>query len=483
VPQSRFPAPAAAQYLGAAVDPLKTFCNFQFFSRKSRVIHHTFGKRIGATCLYEQTGSLRLSMSLSLSEASAALDVGTLFVIAIWVTSLLGLFLVFAWIQERIPALGWWGIAYLIGGFSGAVWRFGGAGNALLPSGIANILLFVAVGMIWTAARLFHGRRVLWGPMCLGALLWLVAWSFPAFAQSAGSRVLLSSAIIAVYTFLIAAELWRERRKTLIRRWPALFVPMLHGAIFLFPVAVATLGHGRSGMREVPSGWLTLFVIEVVLYVVGAAFIVLIHAKDRTVRFYKLAAATDPLTGVLNRRGFTEAADIVMGRSSEAKVPVSVIAFDLDHFKSINDRFGHGRGDAVLKLFASVVRRNMRADDVIGRLGGEEFIAILPGTLADACAAAERVRAAFESCAELAEMKLPATVSVGVACGSPLAVLDELIARADGALYRAKMNGRNRVEADQEAVAAAPNRPARQPSWRKAKPGSNPALGVSLSTQ
>jgi diguanylate cyclase (GGDEF)-like protein len=418
-----------------------------------------------------------------LSQASAALDVGTLFVIAIWVTSLLGLFLVFAWIQERIPALGWWGAAYLIGGFSGAVWRFGAAGASLLPSGIANILLFVAVGMIWSAARLFHGRRVLCGPMCLGALVWLVAWTFPAFAQSAGARVLVSSAIIAAYTFLIAAELWRERRKMLIQRWPALFVPMLHGAIFLFPVTLATLANGSPGSLEVPSGWLALFVIEIVLYVVGAAFIVLNLAKDRSVRFYKMAAATDPLTGVLNRRGFTEAADIVTALSCEGSVPVSVIAFDLDHFKSINDRFGHSTGDAVLKLFAAVARKNMRVDDVIGRLGGEEFIAILPGTLADACVAAERVRAAFAACAELADLKIVATVSVGVACGSPLAALDELIAHADGALYRAKMNGRNRVEADQEAVAAAPNRPSRQPSWRKARPRSNPALGASFNPQ
>ena len=75
--------------------------------------------------------------------------------------------------------------------------------------------------------------------------------------------------------------------------------------------------------------------------------------------------------------------------------PVSVLAFDLDHFKSINDRFGHAVGDAVLQLFAKVVRKTMRANDIIGRLGGEEFVAILPGTLAEAAIAAERVRAAF----------------------------------------------------------------------------------------
>ena len=407
-------------------------------------------------------------MSMDLAAASAALDVATLFVIAIWVTSLLGLFLLFAWVQERIPALAWWGVAYLIGGFSGAIWRFGGVSASLLPSGVANILLFIAVGMIWSAARLFHGRPVSWGAMCLGALVWLVAWSFPPFAHSAGSRVLVSSLIVAAYTFLIAAELGRERRNVLIRRWPAVFVPMLHGAVFVFPVALATLGGGGSGLRGVPTGWLTLFVIEIVLYVVGAAFIVLILAKDRTVRFYKMAATTDPLTGALNRRGFFEAAELLMERNRARKAPVSVLAFDLDHFKSINDRHGHAGGDAILTLFAAAVRRTLRSDDIVGRLGGEEFVALLPSTLADAAVAAERVRAAFAACAECDGRRIAATVSVGVACGSPLAAVDALIARADAALYRAKTNGRNRVEADEEAVPATERRSKEEPSSRGA---------------
>ncbi|MGA3308405.1 MAG: GGDEF domain-containing protein [Xanthobacteraceae bacterium] len=396
-------------------------------------------------------------MSMNLAEASVALDIGTLFVIAICVTSLLGLFLLFAWIQERIQALAWWGVAYLIGGFSGAIWRFGDVIAPSLPSGIASILLFIAVGMIWTAARLFHGRPVLWGAMCLGAAVWLIACMFPAFADSAASHILLSSLIVAFYTFLTAIELWRERRNSLIRRWPAIFVPMLHGAIFFFPVALATLAHDANGVRGPATGWIAVFAIEIVLYVVGAAFIVLILAKDRTVRFYKMAAATDPLTGLLNRRGFFEAAGIVMGRSRSRKAPVSVLAFDLDHFKSINDRFGHGIGDATLQLFATVVRKTMRADDIIGRLGGEEFVAMLPGILSDAGAAAERVRSAFAAAgAEFDGRQIAATVSIGVACGSPFAPIEMLIARADAALYRAKMNGRDRVETVDAAVGGAP---------------------------
>ncbi len=118
--------------------------------------------------------------------------------------------------------------------------------------------------------------------MCFGAVVWTALDLLPAIPHTPATRIMLSSVIVATYTFLIAAELWRERRKSLIRRWPALFVPMLHGAIFLFPVALASLG-----VRSLATGWIAVFAIEVMLYVVGAAFIVLVLAKDRTVNRYK----------------------------------------------------------------------------------------------------------------------------------------------------------------------------------------------------
>jgi diguanylate cyclase (GGDEF)-like protein len=401
-------------------------------------------------------------MAITLARTSVSLDVGTLFVIAICVTLLLGVVLLIAWLQERIPALGWWGAAYMIGGFSGALWQWSVRFASPVLVDIANVLLFLAVGMIWGAARLFHGRRVQWSPQLLGAAVWLVACFSPAFTHSAASRIVLSSLIVAAYTFLIAAELWHERRKSLIRRWPASFVPMLHGAIFLFPVALATLSPAGETIRGL-AGWVAVFAIEILLYVIGAAFLVLILAKDRTVRFYKLAATTDPLTGVLNRRGFFEAAGELMDSNRTGMAPVSLLAFDLDKFKSINDRFGHDGGDAVLEMFAQVVRKTMRASDVIGRLGGEEFVAMVSGTLAEAAIAAERVRSAFAAAEIVLEgQRIEATVSIGIACGSPLAAVETLITRADVALYRAKANGRNRIEMDEEAVGAAPHRPAKQ---------------------
>jgi diguanylate cyclase (GGDEF)-like protein len=398
-------------------------------------------------------------MFARLGDASASLDVTTLFIVATCVTSLLGVFLLFAWIQDRVRALAWWAAAYLIGGFSVAFWSIADIVSPPLPVGIANALLFLACGMIWSAARVFHGRPVLWAAMTAGAAVWLVACVIPEFAHSTAARVILSSLTIAVYAFLTAAELWRERRKALIRRWPAIFVPIAHGAIFLVPVPLASLLPADDGMVSLTAGWITVFALEIMLYVIGTAFIVMALTKDRTVRLYKTAALTDPLTGLLNRRGFMEAAAGMAARQSRLQEPVSVLAFDLDHFKSINDRYGHHVGDAVLRLFAAVARGNMRADDILGRLGGEEFVALVPGTLADAATAAERVRAAFAAAAVDFDGELiEATVSVGAACGSAEADLDLMIARADAAMYRAKVNGRNRLETADEAVPAGPRR-------------------------
>ena len=119
-------------------------------------------------------------MFTRLAAASASLDIGTLFVIATCVTGLLGVFLLFAWMQDRVTALAWWGAAYLIGGFSGVLWRLGDAISPPLPAGMPDILLFIAVGMIWSAARLFHGRPVLWGSMFLGSVVWIAACMAPA---------------------------------------------------------------------------------------------------------------------------------------------------------------------------------------------------------------------------------------------------------------------------------------------------------------
>jgi diguanylate cyclase (GGDEF)-like protein len=380
-------------------------------------------------------------------NAPIALDVTTLVFSGTCITALLGLFLLSAWAQERIRALAWWGTAYLLGGLSVAVWSIENMISPPLPFGTANALLFLACGMIWSAARIFHGRPVFWGAMTAGAVVWLAGCTMADFVQSMPARIVLSSLIVSTYTFLTAAELWRERRKSVLRRWPAIFVPMLHGAVFLMPIPLASLLPAEHGMVSLASGWIAVFALETMLYVVGTAFIVLVLAKERTLRLQRDAALTDELTGALNRRGFFAAAQQLVAQHAKNGESVSVLMFDLDHFKSINDRFGHPIGDETLKLFATITNSSMRSSDIFARFGGEEFVAMLPCSLADAAVAAERVRLAFQAAAGMvAGCPLAATVSVGAVSAERCPDVAALLTAADQALYRAKEKGRNRVE-------------------------------------
>ena len=377
------------------------------------------------------------------------LDVPTLFIVSIFVTTILGLFLLFAWVQDRsIRALAWWGVAYLIGGLSVALFSVQDSLSDPLSVAIANALLFVACGVIWSGARLFHGREVLPYAMFAGALVWLFCMMVPGFAASPTARIIVSSLTISTYTLLTAFELWCGRKEPLISRWPAMIVLFLHTVVFLTPIPIIVLLPPDHRYSAFLSGWFAIFALETLLYAIATAFIILAMAKERTERIHKTAATIDPLTSIFNRRALLDAGRRILRRQVWDNQPVGVLMFDLDFFKKINDRFGHATGDRALQLFAETASANLRATDIIGRLGGEEFAAVLPAsTLAAAAVAAERVRSAFEKAAvEIDDHPVKGTVSIGAAAAiNPDSDIDELLALADKALYAAKKDGRNRV--------------------------------------
>jgi diguanylate cyclase (GGDEF)-like protein len=371
------------------------------------------------------------------------LDGPTLSFVAVCIVALLGLFLILAWLQQRdVRAFAWWGAAYLIGASSLALWA---APHPWLPlpRDVPFALIFVACGMIWNGVRLFRGRALLPLASVAGAVVWLVLCQLPVFAEGSTARIVLGALVVSAYTFFIAFELSRERRKSLHSRTAAVVVPCLHAAIFLMPLAMRAFAP-----EAVAVSWLTVFALETMLYAVGTAFIVLLMVKDHHVGIYRRAAATDFLTGLLNRRAFLENALRLCAQQVDGS-PVTLLMFDLDHFKSINDRFGHAVGDDVLRAFAQVVRRSTRANDIIGRLGGEEFAAIVAAPMEVAVRIGERIRRGFESAgATVAGRAVGATVSIGAASARELVTnIDALIARADSALYDAKGEGRNRLHA------------------------------------
>ena len=160
-------------------------------------------------------------------------------------------------------------------------------------------------------------------------------------------------------------------------------------------------------------------------------------------------ATTDMLTGLLNRRAFLDAIERERSRSARHALPVAILLLDVDHFKSVNDLHGHAGGDAVLQGIAGVLRQIARKSDFVGRWGGEEFVLALPQTNdAGARVAAERLRKAVADAAHALPngKTVTVTASIGLASSDSPWSIEELIARADQAMYAAKGRGRNRVE-------------------------------------
>jgi diguanylate cyclase (GGDEF)-like protein len=378
------------------------------------------------------------------------LDINTLFMVTIYVEAILGLLLLFVWVQNTaITAVAWWGFAHIIR--AGSVVLFGMYGSVpdLISIDLANALLFTAFAVTWTGARVFDGRPVEPVYLVTGAVLWLLVCRLPVFTEDVDARVLLASGIITSYTWLTAYEFWRGRGEALVSRWPGIFMLFAHGALFLLRTPLIAMLPWSPNNRVFGSVWLTVISFEALLFTISIAFILLAMAKERTELRHRTAAMVDPLTVVANRRAFLQEATTLAKRHMGNPRQAAVMLIDLDHFKSINDRFGHAVGDRVLEIFADTARQTLRASDLLGRLGGEEFAAVLYDTTEErAFATADRLRDAFVHATQNVEgHPVCATMSVGlVHCRTPLLDMPGLLAQADQALYFAKERGRNRVE-------------------------------------
>ena len=207
--------------------------------------------------------------------------------------------------------------------------------------------------------------------------------------------------IIAGYTWLTAYEFWRGRNEPLVSRWPAI-------VLFVDPRRDVPAAHAaqRAAARQgrpttiLSSAWLSVLSLEAFLMTIATAFILLAMSKERTELRHKTAAMIDPLTGLLNRRAFLQDAETLLQQQIARDRPIAVLLIDLDHFKSINDRFGHAAGDKVLQIFAKTAQASLRQTDLVGRLGGEEFTVVLADASIDnAYLVADRLRNAFAAAA------------------------------------------------------------------------------------
>ena len=235
--------------------------------------------------------------------------------------------------------------------------------------------------------------------------------------------------------------------------------PRLHGVTSLkrligandalFGAALAVWGVMEIAGLPQPAWSASLAYIAGYMLMLVNGFGFMLMSKQRDDARMERLATTDDLTGLLNRRAFYARAEAARMLASRLRQPIALLMLDIDHFKQLNDRFGHATGDEALVKFALTCNAALREHDILGRMGGEEFALALPGTdMAGALHAAERLRQAVVdtrllTCGNHYTM----TVSIGLVVIDPNEDLPAALARADHALYAAKRGGRNRVEA------------------------------------
>jgi hypothetical protein len=210
-------------------------------------------------------------------------DISALFTVSVYVEAMLGLLLLYTWVQQpEIKAVAWWGGAHLTRAGSIALFGMFGSLPDVITVDVANAILLTSFALTWAGTRLFGGRRANFILVLAGAIIWQVACQMPEVAASDALRSLLSSAIIAAYMWLAAAELWRLNDGRLVSRLPAFFILFAQGALFLMRTPLGVLMPHSAGAEPLfGSVWLIVLSSQALLLTIAIAFVLMAMAKER----------------------------------------------------------------------------------------------------------------------------------------------------------------------------------------------------------
>jgi diguanylate cyclase (GGDEF)-like protein len=377
------------------------------------------------------------------------LDTPTVVFITVLVVCLESGILTALWVIHRnMRGVGYWaaGALAIALGVLGIYFSSGALPSTSLV--IANLFVVAGYVLTWWGIEAFFERPV---PTRFGAaILGLTAVALAYFAIVGNSRLRIT-VLLACFALLAALRAYSVLRDM---KPSTRFSQILSGTTLAahclynltLSAAVWASPPVERPLSELPiSGWLFLIPMLLSMAVVFAA--ILLVNQTIAARLQE-TARRDALTDALTRRALEEVAEDEIARSRRHRTPLSLLLLDIDHFKLVNDQYGHPAGDAALRQFAAAVRHCLRREDIFGRLGGEEFCALLPNTsIVGAAQLAERIRQSVADLAvDLDGSRLSLNVSIGVADFSDHAsTWNELMHRADAAMYAAKRAGRNRV--------------------------------------
>lgn len=330
---------------------------------------------------------------------------------------------------------------FLIGGFSG------------LPDYIHAVLSYALMGLgngfVYGGLKTFVGQRFSWYTIAGIALAGGILPGYYLYIEpSLHGRLLISSGYFGILNIVCGAALIRPsyaKEKGAI--WLACFGFFIMGLALLgragFLIWYEKMNTFISSQVEAVT---VLFTISMQIWI---SFTLIIMVMNRYAKEMSRLSMTDNLTGVLNRNGLNKFGGRMLKRAEQKKIPMAVFVFDADHFKKINDQYGHLFGDEILRLLVQISKNILRTNDLISRFGGEEFILIIDSVnQKESLIIAERLcRFVASSDFQVKETKISCTVSVGVSCTDTANTFDlnTLIDLADKALYQAKQAGRNRV--------------------------------------
>jgi diguanylate cyclase (GGDEF)-like protein len=299
----------------------------------------------------------------------------------------------------------------------------------LLPENLWPIAILIYTGIMWTTLVYPH-----------------TGLSAAIFPLTSAVSLLLASVMVV-----------RHRQNTRPAEW-ASAISMTVFALTQLPMAAFLYGLGPNPDTVLSAMFSHPSMLLRPAGLVGMGMFVIFMLASDLYEDMRQIAVRDQLTGLYNRRGFSEQSAVAYANARRSESAVSVIAADIDHFKSVNDEFGHGIGDEALQHFAGLLREDRRTEDVVARIGGEEFVLVLPRTgIREATAVADRLCAHMASSPLVSEgQQIVMTASFGVATISDRDTsLTEVVIKADRALYRSKRAGRNRVDLESSQLVRA----------------------------